>query len=410
MRIAMINQPWNPALPPVEAGSIAIWNDRIASRLASKLEIEIYSRTIRQVPNDSLHGRVHYRREPASHGPVFHWRRLTAGSRRGPEFADDYFYQRYARRISTNLAKHQPDVVHVQNLSQFLPEFRRAIPDAKLLLHMHCEWLTQMPETVARERLQHADAVIGCSAYITSLIRKAFPDAQATYGVLANGVDTERFCPPTVSRPAGKRILFVGRVSPEKGLHVLLDAMPDVAKHHPDAELLIVGPDSATPREFLVELSNNQTVRALKRFYRNDSYYSQLCRQAAASGIRVTFAGAREHSELPEIYRDADVLVNPSLSESFGMSLIEAMSTGTPVVATQIGGMPEIVEHGSNGLLVSPDSATELAAALVQILSDAPGRQSLGESARARAVALYDWSSVAESTRDIYHAVTAAPA
>jgi len=91
---------------------------------------------------------------------------------------------------------------------------------------------------------------------------------------------------------------------------------------------------------------------------------------------KVNFAGAMAHEDILKSYREADILVNPSLSESFGMTLVEAMSSGTPVIATRIGGMPEIVEESGGGFVYERES--ELLAAMDHLLEEPASRGEMG--------------------------------
>jgi glycosyltransferase involved in cell wall biosynthesis len=100
------------------------------------------------------------------------------------------------------------------------------------------------------------------------------------------------------------------------------------------------------------------------------------------------------HEQLVQKYRQADLVVNPSLSESFGMSLIEAMACETPVVATAVGGMKETVVHGQTGLLVPPNDAVALADAMAAVLDDPHRAREMGVAGRARAVERFSWDRI----------------
>ena len=358
MRIALIHQPWNPAVPPVEAGSIAIWNYEVARRLPGRHEVTCWARNCRGVVRDTLHEGVRHRRVSVFPDP-YGWfggalLRVRMAVRPGlPPFAEPGYYAAYARRIARRLARERPDVVHVHNLAQFVPALRRILPSARILLHMHCEWLTQLPDGVVRDRVRHADAIVGCSDYIARAFASRYPAFAGQTGTLYNGVDSSSFRPDPDPRPTsaghGPLLLYVGRISPEKGLHDLLDAFELVLRHHPEAELEIIGPDSVTPEPFLVALSADPLVRALRVHYESD-YPAVLRRQARSRfGDRVRFAGAVPHRQLPEHYRRADLVVNPSLSESFGMSLIEAAACGTPAVACAAGAPARPRASGAGG-------------------------------------------------------------
>ncbi|WP_425350397.1 glycosyltransferase family 4 protein [Mesorhizobium temperatum] len=117
---------------------------------------------------------------------------------------------------------------------------------------------------------------------------------------------------------------------------------------------------------------------------------------------RRELVGTLPYEKLAERYAEASLLVNPSLSESFGMSLIEALSNGTPVVATRVGGMTEIVEATGGGVVVEKNDTEALAAQIIGLLGD-PGRAAkLGRQGAARVADLYAWEKIAQSTRYLY--------
>jgi glycosyltransferase involved in cell wall biosynthesis len=99
------------------------------------------------------------------------------------------------------------------------------------------------------------------------------------------------------------------------------------------------------------------------------------------------------------------VLINPSFSESFGMSLVEAMASGKPVVATRVGGMTEIVDDGQCGVLVPRGDPHALADAILRVVSSDETRRQMGRSGRERAVSLYSWSQIAARMLTLYEAV-----
>jgi len=274
---------------------------------------------------------------------------------------------------------------------------------------MHGEWLTQLPAATILPRVMRADAIIGCSDYLTGLVSGRFKQVASRCRTIFNGVNTSEFCPAAKAAgeavevsdaPPPQTVLYVGRISPEKGLHVLIEAFTKVHSQRPEARLKIIGPPWVLPRQFLVDLSQEQDVRELARFYGRD--YLQQLKDMVPQDMKscVTFAGMVKHDELPRQYRDAAVLVNPSLSETFGMSLIEAMACKTPVIATAVGGMPQVVS-GDCGLLVPSNDAASLAEAILSVLSH-PGANATVERARNRTVEEFSWYAIAQDTLSLY--------
>jgi glycosyltransferase involved in cell wall biosynthesis len=136
------------------------------------------------------------------------------------------YYPLYVLRVANHLRASGCDIVHIHNFSQFVPIVRLLNPKAKIVLHMHCDWLNELDRNLIDKRLKHVNAIIGCSDYITNQVKTRFPQYADRCATLYNGADIGRFSErsPIPLEKERKRVLFVGRVSPEKGLHVLLDA------------------------------------------------------------------------------------------------------------------------------------------------------------------------------------------
>ena len=413
MKLAFVAQPFDGVLPPFQT-SIGLWTYHVAECLSRSCDVTVYAprnHLQRVAPQD---GRVKYRFIPR-----IHYRILLALSRpfsslfntKRPYFSSISFCLGYSLKIAQALRAQGCDIVHVLNFSQIVPVIRRLNPGIKIVLHMQCEWLTQLDRAMIEGRLRETNSVIGCSEYITGKIRTRFPGLAERCHTVYNGVDTDHFSPRLDQTPANKkdgtRLLFVGRISPEKGVHVLLDAFQNLVQRHPQTELEIVGPEWRAPLEFIVAGSDDPRVSALRPFYAGN-YLSRLTTSLPPElSTRISFAGHVPHHQLPAYYRASDLLINPSLSEAFGISLVEAMATAIPVVATQVGGMQEVVEHGKTGLLVEAGDARALAEAISRLLSDGERRRSMGEAGRARAVELFSWEQVVNELGRCYNKLCA---
>jgi glycosyltransferase involved in cell wall biosynthesis len=296
------------------------------------------------------------------------------------------------------------------NFSQYVPLIRAFNTNAKFVLHMHCEWLTQLDASMIEGRLQQTDLVIGCSDYITNKIRIRFPEHADRCQTVFNGVDLARFAAKNgtgaVQKDDVKRLLFSGRISPEKGIHVLLDAFRQVIKHYPDSLLELAGAVGIAPMKFIVALSDEASVQALATLYEGNDYLTQLKAKLSPDiSNRVSFLGFVPHSHLVDNYRRADVLINPSLSEAFGMSLVEAMAVGTPVVAARVGGMVDIVEDGETGVLVEPGNAEALAEGIISIISNPELGKALGQAGQKRVQELFTWEQVTHNLARYYQSL-----
>jgi glycosyltransferase involved in cell wall biosynthesis len=182
------------------------------------------------------------------------------------------------------------------------------------------------------------------------------------------------------------QVLFVGRLERRKGVDVLLQAARRLVAELPEVRFVLAGPDSLLP---------GPVERYREEFL------------AAAGGDRallerVRFEGEVSDERLWELYAGCDVFCAPSLYESFGNVLIEAMMFGKPVVASRAGGMPEVVEDGVNGVLVEPGDVESLQRALRGLLLDAGRRAELGAAGRRRWTERFRLDAVAELTHRRY--------
>ena len=230
-------------------------------------------------------------------------------------------------------------------------------------------------------------------------IREAFIDRGVPaerVSVVPNGVDFDRFATVEREQRAAVRerhgldasitLLFVGTVMPRKGVTVMIDALNQVVNgmDDPDVELVIAGENSL-----------------------DESYTSQVRQRIRMAGLerRVTMTGFVPADQLPALYASADLLVVPSLEEGFGMTAVEAMAAGTPVVATSVGGLPDVITDGESGVLVPPGDAEALAVGLESLLTDDEFRDRIAESAHERA-AQYDWGQVTGSICETYERIS----
>ncbi|MDR7415115.1 MAG: glycosyltransferase [Armatimonadota bacterium] len=213
--------------------------------------------------------------------------------------------------------------------------------------------------TYVRWALRHSTAVV---AVTEDLRRRAGELVDRPVQVIPHGLrmrDAHRLGREEARRSLGLPdrvpvVLYVGRLLRIKGVHHLLGAFPRVLARFPDALLLVVG-----------DGEESRNLRALA--------------QRTGVGPRIAFLGARPHEEVIRCMRAADVFVLPSLVESFGIVLLEAMSCGLPVVASRVMGIPYLVEDGQNGFLVSPQDEAALADRITALLSDPRLRGSFAE-------------------------------
>jgi glycosyltransferase involved in cell wall biosynthesis len=212
--------------------------------------------------------------------------------------------------------------------------------------------------------------------------------------VIPSGVDVERFTPggPVLGKPRRDgdrpRILSVGRLIERKGFEDLIAALRAL----PEAELVIAGGPPASGLDA-------------------DPAAGRLRALADRLGVaeRLRLLGSVPRDEMPALYRSADVLACAPWYEPFGLTPLEAMACGVPVVAYAVGGLAESVIDGVTGTLVAPRDVRALAVALRGILSDDVRRMSYSSAAVDRAHSRYTWQRAAAEVERVYAAATGAP-
>jgi len=423
MKIAFVTQPWDDVVPVLGGStSISILTYQIAQRLAqSGNEIILYGKGsgLQQKTERDDNG-IEYRRisvdlETRLLKPLRALERLLGHPNpKRPLFASRVYYLGYILQVARDLRREKCDIIHLHNFSQFVQVVRAISPKSKIVLQMHCEWLSQLDRSLIEKRLRQVDLVVGCSEYITEKIRQRFPQFASRCKTITSGVDVNQFASKSNHREKNmdrpKRLLFVGRISPEKGVHVLLEAFQQVVKSYPNVELELVGGQQAAPYEFIVLVDDDYKVSGLASFYNGRSKrgnYIPYLKEHTPSNLaaKVIFSGPISQSDLVNHYCNADVLINPSLSEAFGLSLIEAMACKVPVIGTRIGGMLETVEDGRTGILVERDDPSELSRAILDLLADEDLRKSMGEAGRQRAVEHFSWDRIVERLSKLYGSI-----
>ena len=244
-----------------------------------------------------------------------------------------------------------------------------------------------------RVAVTSAAAVIAVSDGMAIDIRAAYPDiSPERIRVIRNGIDTIEYAPDAgtdvlvkhgvdLSRPY---VIFIGRITRQKGLPVLLRA---AAMLDPSAQLVLCA-GAADTAELRGEVSD--LVAGLR---------------ASRSGL-IWIPDMLPRPEIVQLLTHALAFVCPSVYEPLGIVNLEAMACGTAVVASRVGGIPEVVDGGVTGLLVPPDDPASLADALNALLRD-PGRaEAFGLAGRERAVTSFSWDSVAARTVALYSELT----
>ena len=423
MKIAILNQPQDPVVGGEEQrGSVAIVNWELARRLAERHEVTVYAPgTGGQAPVEQWRG-IEIRRTRFSVRYLHKALQLTAGRFKGryPYAFSPLYHREYYLQVLRDLRQRPVDVVHIPVQVQLGGLFKRALPQATIALHVHQDELAHVDYDFLRGHLASFDSVVTVSDFVTLRARQRFPEFAGRMQTIGNGVDITRFHPaPPADAVRPRRLLFVGRISPDKGVHLLVQAFNTLARERPDLELTLVGKAGMMPFDVLsVLLKDDPALDSLREFYgrsalgwlrkevlgQRNSYLAHL-RSLLSSEVapRAHFMGTVSLQELTQLYREADLLVLPSIwQESYGLPIAEAMASGVPVVASRCGGVPELIDEGVTGRLVPRLDQDALVRTMREMLQD-PGRlREMGQAARLRAERLLTWERSAQRLERAY--------
>ncbi len=256
-----------------------------------------------------------------------------------------------------------------------------------------------------REVLRAADIIIAATTAEFAQLLWLYQADEDKIMIIPPGVDLCRFYPIPMDEakeyigipPCGRMLLFVGRIEPLKGLDVLIEAIRIMLKDKMLKEnpfcLAVIGGDS----DENYEQDDNLEMSRIKALTGK-----------AGLGDLVTFLGKKSQDSLPYYYSAAEAVVVPSQYESFGLVALEAMACGTPVVASQIGGLAYLVQDGETGYTVPVDEPAELARHLTSLLQDADLRARMGKKA-VEVAQDYAWDKIASRLLRVYEGLLANP-
>ena len=251
-----------------------------------------------------------------------------------------------------------------------------------------------------REVIRSVDRIIAATLAEKTQLHFLYQAPEDKIAIVPPGVDTSRFYPipsdearESIGLPSGERILlFVGRIEPLKGLDTLLRAIALLRESGVQCQaphfLVVIGGDPAASGENL----NSEMTRQLA-----------LSRELGLDDL-VLFLGKRGQDTLPYYYAAADVLIMPSHYESFGMVALEAMACGTPVVASQVGGLAFLVQDGQTGYAVPNGDVPALSERLTRLLTNPTLRETLGRQA-ADYARQYSWDNIVTRLLEVYRNV-----
>jgi len=306
------------------------------------------------------------------------------------------WYAGYAGHIS-KLLYGVPLVVTVHSLEPLRPWKSEQLGPGGYAAASFCE----------RIAIESADSIIAVSSAMREDVLRCYPKVDpGRVAVIRNGVDARQYRPDSGTDvlekygidPLSRYAVFVGRITRQKGISHLLDAARQIDPAYP---LILCAGASDNP-----ELAQETAA--------------QIDKAKAQRGNVVWIDQALSKPEVIQLISHATVFCCPSVYEPLGIVNLEAMACGTAVVATNVGGIPEVVNDGVTGLLVpfkpkddgtwGPSNAGEFAADLAEriniVLADPDLADRLGRSGRKRAIEQFSWSSIAEKTVDLYGKLT----
>jgi glycosyltransferase involved in cell wall biosynthesis len=223
---------------------------------------------------------------------------------------------------------------------------------------------------------RRADRVVPVCESLGRLTANTAPGL--AYTVIPNGVDLRLFHPPENARPESPdsiRCLAVARLVERKGLGELIRAFGFLPRGRFSLEIVGDGPDEGLLRNLVSSLG---------------------------LAAEVSFLGSLERKAVAERYREADLFTLPSSAEAFGNVFAEALASGLPIIGSTVGGIPELVEHGTNGLLVPPGSPDALAQSISYLAEDPALRSKMSARNRTKAEATLQWAQVTRRYVAIY--------
>lgn len=379
MRIALVCTEKLP-VPAVAGGAIQIYIDGILPYLAKQHRITVFGIQYPGLPAEEVRNSVRYIRVPAKNT---------------------------AEYVANLKAKITPDfdLIHVFNRPLFVLALSKDLPLARFSLSLHNEMFHpgKISAEEARKCVDRVEFINTVSNFIAGSVLKRVPEAQAKLNVVYSGADVNLYKP--VWTPEGRQnrielkkkyglegyrvVLFIGRLSVKKGLHVLLQAMKKVMENDPKAALVIVG----------------------SKWYgdnRHDEYTRSLNTLAKELRGPVVFTGFLPPAEIPAHYNLGDIFVCPSQwDEPLARVHYEAMAAGLPILTTNRGGNAEVIVNFKNGIVVD-DYANHLAFAdnINKLFSNKEKIREMGRTGRKFAEEKYNWKRVA---REIFPTIPLNP-
>ncbi len=366
------------AFPPVNGGAIQVYLEGALPILSQHHEITVFSIQDPKLPNRVISGGVKYIRLPAS---------TTEEYVRGlkPHLTDDF------------------DLVHVFNRPRWVPFLSKDLTCAfSLSLHNEMFFPKKISSTLANACIDRVSFITTVSHFVANAVKDLYPSAASKLHPVYSAVDCNIYKPiwsndkdsfrDVLRAKYGlqnhKTILYVGRLTPKKGTHIVLDAMNSVMKSHPNTALMIIGSKWYGGNE------TNEYIDLLKR---------------VSKELRgpVIFTGFLTPNEIPKYYSIGDIFVNMSQwREPLARVHYEAMAAGLPIITTNRGGNAEVMEEGVNGFVMNDyENPRLLEKNIVNLLDNKDLALRLGVNGRKMAEEKYNFNRLATDLLKLFESV-----
>ncbi len=416
LKIGIVLQP-SDSMKESPDSSIVNTTYELAKRINKTYDITIFHRTSGKLPYRSIKDYATFYNVPVFYDQWMdrHFLRKIHNliSQRGMPYYYSYFFHLiYTIIISFYIRRNKIDIVRVINFANFAPIIKLLNPTCEIILHMRCEWLSQLNPDVIKKYLKYVDHIVGCSNYVTHNIINTYDNSDEC-STIYNGVDEKTFG-LSVKEKDKNVLLYVGRISPEKGVHTLIESMAIIKNKFPDIKLFLIGGKSQLQPNKYIKFSADERVKRLIRFYSDSgsdlSYYDYLNDLVNKNNLlgNIFFLNIIPNNKLSVYYQNASIFIYPSIwDEPFGNPPIEAMATGTPVIATESGGIAETVSDGVTGFLINKEDSRGLAQKIDFLLSNQDLIDEYGRNGRLRVEEKFTWNKIAGNFLTLYRTIYA---
>ena len=410
LKIGYVLQPFDDVTPPHKA-SLSIISYELARRVAKGNDVYVFQRGFSKKTTTKEYESFKIYSIPVLYDYYLN-KFLTKYlyrliyKKRVPYYYTILFYVIYTFLISYYSRKLKIDVLHVANYANFAPILRFFNPNTKIILHMHCDWLNMMNTNIVNKYVKRIDHIVSVSNYIRSRFDKTLK-TQKKSSTIYNGIDNKLF-----SNHVEKKshiILYTGRISPEKGVHTLIESMPTVTQQFPNVKLLLFGWKKQMSYSKYLQYSKDPLEKKLVRFYpdlKTDSYYyNYLIKFVEENNLsnNIIFKDSIPNNELPRYYQESAIFICPSVwDEAFPMTALEAMSTGTPIISTKSGGLTESIRDKINGILIDKEDSQQLADSIIFLLSNRDILKKYGDNGRLIVENNYTWDRITANFVNLY--------